>query len=425
MYRTGLCLLGVCAASLATVALGNAPLGTAITYQGRLMQSGLPVNGTHSFVFSLWDGPVGGAQVGTSVVLPSVAVSDGTFTVPLDFGTSPYAVPAARWLQVTVDGTELLPRQELTAAPYSLATRGITVSAAGFVGIGTANPQRLLDVAGTARFANDQVRLDTRPDSTVDIIQIPDNGKRGLSIQMGNTNMSVIETYQWNGQHYVWRFAVSKEGNGVFAGNIGIGTDSPTHKVHIVGVPGVDGIRFPDGTVQTSAAVSGGGPGGVGGVREFVASGSFVVPAGVSRVMVEMWGGGGGGHASGNGGGTGAYVQCVLPVTAGETLECVVGSGGVSGQPSQDGGNTLVRRAGTVLAQAGGGKRGTAAAPGTGGVAAAGNGIVRNGFDGFDDDYWTPSPFNGRSDTDEDGWGSGAGGDSDFDGMPGYMRFQW
>jgi len=41
-------------------------------------------------------------------------------------------------------------------------------------------------------------------------------------------------------------------------GSVGIGTTSPTAKLHITGTAGTDGIRFPDGTLQTTAATSGG-----------------------------------------------------------------------------------------------------------------------------------------------------------------------
>ncbi len=43
-------------------------------------------------------------------------------------------------------------------------------------------------------------------------------------------------------------------------GNVGIGTATPTAKLEISGTPGVDGIKFPDGSVQTSAPGGGGGP---------------------------------------------------------------------------------------------------------------------------------------------------------------------
>lgn len=47
--------------------------------------------------------------------------------------------------------------------------------------------------------------------------------------------------------------------NVVTTGNIGIGTATPSARLHISGTPGTDGIRFPDGTVQTTAAVTGAG----------------------------------------------------------------------------------------------------------------------------------------------------------------------
>lgn len=39
-------------------------------------------------------------------------------------------------------------------------------------------------------------------------------------------------------------------------GNVGIGTTNPTAKLQIGGTPGVDGIKFPDGSVQTTAAAA-------------------------------------------------------------------------------------------------------------------------------------------------------------------------
>lgn len=37
-------------------------------------------------------------------------------------------------------------------------------------------------------------------------------------------------------------------------GNVGVGTADPTAKLHVAGVAGTDGVRFPDGTLQTRAA---------------------------------------------------------------------------------------------------------------------------------------------------------------------------
>jgi len=50
---------------------------------------------------------------------------------------------------------------------------------------------------------------------------------------------------------------------GAANGNVGIGTASPTAKLHIGGTAGVDGIKFPDGTLQTTAATGGSGGGDI------------------------------------------------------------------------------------------------------------------------------------------------------------------
>ena len=43
------------------------------------------------------------------------------------------------------------------------------------------------------------------------------------------------------------------------SGGVGIGTDAPGATLHIGGTPGVDGLMFPDGSLQTTAATGGGG----------------------------------------------------------------------------------------------------------------------------------------------------------------------
>ncbi|MBN1889245.1 MAG: hypothetical protein JW850_14725 [Thermoflexales bacterium] len=104
----------------------TAPLDTGFTYQGRLTDGGSPASGTYDFEFSLYDAASDGSQVGSTVTQDDVAVSNGTFIVQLDFGSSAFD-GSARWMVVSVrDGsstgayTLLTPRQALTAAPYAL-----------------------------------------------------------------------------------------------------------------------------------------------------------------------------------------------------------------------------------------------------------------------------------------------------------------
>ncbi len=110
----------------------QAQMGTAFTYQGQLKKDGIPVNGTCDFLFSLWDHPAAGNQIGTNQERTSVRVSNGLFTISdLDFGAGAFNGDA-RWLKVQVrcpagsgSWTVLSPRQRLTPAPYALAVPGL------------------------------------------------------------------------------------------------------------------------------------------------------------------------------------------------------------------------------------------------------------------------------------------------------------
>jgi len=86
------------------------PLGTTFTYQGRLKSGGSPANGSFNMDFKLYPVPAGGTLL-ASQTLPGVSVTDGLFTVQVDFGAGVFD-GNQRWLDVTVDGTPLVPRQE-------------------------------------------------------------------------------------------------------------------------------------------------------------------------------------------------------------------------------------------------------------------------------------------------------------------------
>lgn len=94
----------------------SAQESTAFTYQGQLQHAGAPHTGEVAMTFSLWDSQTGGTQLGTLNEI--IQVSDGLFQVELDFGSQPWG--SGLWLQISADGTDLPPRQRLTAAPLSL-----------------------------------------------------------------------------------------------------------------------------------------------------------------------------------------------------------------------------------------------------------------------------------------------------------------
>ena len=98
---------------------------TSFTYQGRLADSGTPTNGNYDLQFALWNSSSGGGQVGSAQTINSVAVSNGVFTVSLDFGANSFS-GASRFLEIAVrpagvgSFTVLTPRQPITSTPYSV-----------------------------------------------------------------------------------------------------------------------------------------------------------------------------------------------------------------------------------------------------------------------------------------------------------------
>jgi hypothetical protein len=109
--------------------------GTAFTYQGRLNDGVNPANGNYDLRFSIYDLNTGGAIVGGSITNSPTAVSNGLFTVTLDFGAGIFS-GADRWLQIAMRtngvGSFIIlnPRQAFTATPYAMQA----TSASNFTG---------------------------------------------------------------------------------------------------------------------------------------------------------------------------------------------------------------------------------------------------------------------------------------------------
>jgi hypothetical protein len=108
---------------------------TAFTYQGRLNDSGTPANGPYDMQFSLFDAPVSGNQIGTTLLHTGVTVTNGVFTVTFDFGAAAFS-GADRWLEIAVrPGSStgafatLSPLQPITAAPYAMQSLNATSAA--------------------------------------------------------------------------------------------------------------------------------------------------------------------------------------------------------------------------------------------------------------------------------------------------------
>lgn len=228
--------LGVCSllAFLLSLALASSSPAqtTTFTYQGKLTDAGNPANGNYDMEFKLFDALSGGAQQGSTITNPTVAVAGGIFAVNLDFGANVFT-GATRYLEISVRPagspnpyTVLAPRQPITSSPYAIqtinaaqlgglpASRYVATDVNGNVGIGTPTPQTKLAVqTGDFSFGFSHTNGTVTLSSFVD----PTGGWFGTT-----TNDPLLFYTNSN-----FRMAISG------SGNVGIGTSSPSQLLHI------------------------------------------------------------------------------------------------------------------------------------------------------------------------------------------------
>jgi hypothetical protein len=103
----------------------QSPVGSGFTYQGRMFDaSNAPVQGLCDLSLRLYDHDSGGAQIGATVAITSVAMTDGYFDITPDFG-SPSFNGEARWLEIESAcppgaGATTFPRQAINVVPYAV-----------------------------------------------------------------------------------------------------------------------------------------------------------------------------------------------------------------------------------------------------------------------------------------------------------------
>ena len=260
--------LGVCFCVLAVtlvLALSTvADVPSLINYQGILTDSGgQPIDGQHDLTFKIYPDSMQATPPVWTEVHTGVDVDDGLFNVILGSVSSiPESLFAdgERWLGTTVDSDpEMSPRMQITSVPWAL--RASSADEALTVGEVPAHSHHSLDAADgsptAALYVDDagDVGIGTtsavRPLHVVHSIDAPARFESTDQI----TSIELKDPY---GMASI----ASRSGNlELLASKIGIGLVLPAAKLHIGGTPGVDGIMFPDGTLQTTA----GGAGGIGG----------------------------------------------------------------------------------------------------------------------------------------------------------------
>jgi hypothetical protein len=105
--------------------MGAGALQSTFSYQGYLEDGSGPITDTCDLEFTLWDDLSAGAQIPPTVTKTGVSVTDGQFSVMLDFGLGAFD-GEDRYLEIGVKCTgdsaftSLSPRQPLTPVPYAM-----------------------------------------------------------------------------------------------------------------------------------------------------------------------------------------------------------------------------------------------------------------------------------------------------------------
>ncbi|MDB6037354.1 MAG: hypothetical protein JWM99_1195 [Verrucomicrobiales bacterium] len=204
--------------------------GTAFTYQGRLQDGAIPANGSYDFRFGIYDALAGGNAVnGTFTTNMATLVTDGLFTVMLDFGSDVFN-GANSWLEIDVrtngNGgfTTLTPRQPITSTPYAIqAINAATATTANVAK--SANSVSAANITGAVQLAqlpgavvtNDEANVTLGGLTLNDTLHLPGTTSTGIIYAGSDT---LIHTFGTNNF-----FAGSGAGNLKLSGrgNVGVG----------------------------------------------------------------------------------------------------------------------------------------------------------------------------------------------------------
>jgi len=251
--------------------------GTAFTYQGRLNDGAASANGLYDFKFLLFDSINPNSDFVGPITNSAVNVSNGLFTVVLDFGEDVFRGHPNFFLEIWVRRTgastdffTLAPRQHITPTPYAIHAGTATTATALVDGsVSTVN-----GLGGDVTLMPGQNVVIFTNGNRV-FISVPTGGsgpweaaETNIYYQGGHVGIGTVfpdrpltitgagPSYEWlsfrvggatrwhiNNRNFGWNLAETGGADGrlfvAAGGNVGIGTEGPLAKLDVRGT-----IRF-------------------------------------------------------------------------------------------------------------------------------------------------------------------------------------
>ena len=403
-----------------TIFLSISAIPNSINFQGKLTDmEGVGINDTLDITFRLYTSESGGSHLWENTV-SDISISRGLFSVELDSFSSEIDFSTTYWIEMEIDDEVLSPREKLNSTPYSIRAKNVqyalqSVSSSadrtgrighlmfvpsdgGSITESTSGDTIYIAIGsegGTSEIGSDFVLSADSP-----IALMGRNGVTDAEIQAvvlegepGEITFCQTSSYDWLDVTFSPSSCIPSTSSSCPAycttSMILTTTDAPAGNWNVL----VSGVAS-DGSVallEYSFTVQSG-------TETFYFTGdiqTFTVPAGVTSVVIEVWGAQGSSGESGGTGGKGGYARGRMSVIPGQILYAYVGgqngyngggnggsgyyNGGIGGGASdvRTGGLTLADR--VIVAGAGGGGGGK----GGSNKAVGGNGGCTGGDGGY------------------------------------------
>ncbi len=207
------------AALVVAASLAGAAIPEKINYQGRLTDSGsgLPLPGSHSAVFEIYDDATAGSMLWTESTTVS-ADTNGVFSVVLgSVNPIDIAFEGPAFLEVEIDAETLSPRRELVSSPYAFTA----MNAENLGGLPSSEYATgdELSVAGT-------INTPSNPVDWTQLKNVPSGFADGTDDAGGTGDGHSLDAADGDPVNVVY---VDN------TGNVGVGTLTPEEKLHVSG----------------------------------------------------------------------------------------------------------------------------------------------------------------------------------------------